>query len=551
MRKIYISIKKYVIKYQMKLFLYTFFCLCTGLISIYTPILTGDLFDAMISGEDSNALGRFIFIFSTICIINLLLGFLTNLLYINLQTRMGYEYNRDVIKHLHLCPVSFYKNKDITYLTQRINSDTNSVVIFFLGTLQNAITNCLVIIYPIIYIAKTSLLLAVLVIVLSSLFFICYLLFRESLYRASYKFKEIQSSFFAKLNEQLSHVKFIKTHGIEQGFISKLDTPFLALLKQTMKKQVIGYSYTSLETMVSTTMQVAVLVFGGNMVIKGDISIGQLTVLLSYYRIILGGIRYFSSLGKSVQENKVADDRIREIMKTDIESVGEKEIDHIRKLDINNISFSYAEHEIISNFTTHLEVGKTYALIGNNGTGKSTLVNLLIGLQIGKMTGEILINGIMLNYIDTRKLRNKCIAVSEQEPLLIADTLLYNLTLNDHEKINEEKFTKIIKSIGMEDFLSALPLGLNSVVNEKSSNLSGGEKQKIAIARTLLKNADLLILDEPTSALDQESRKNLAVYLTESKQDKIILVITHDSVLMESCDEVIDMSCQSQLTTWA
>ena len=156
--------------------------------------------------------------------------------------------------------------------------------------------------------------------------------------------------------------------------------------------------------------------------------------------------------------------------------------------------------------------------------------------------GEVFYNGKRISLLDMREVRRRYIGISEQEPMLLPDTLRYNITLDEQGELDEEKFYKLCGCLGMEEFIDSLPNDLDTVINEKSSNLSGGEKQKISLLRVLMKNPDVLILDEPTSALDRASRKRLGEYLQSIRKEKIIIISTHDKAFIEICDEEVSVT---------
>ena len=140
-----------------------------------------------------------------------------------------------------------------------------------------------------------------------------------------------------------------------------------------------------------------------------------------------------------------------------------------------------------------------------------------------------------------RAVRRELVGVSEQEPMLLEDTLRFNLTFDDQATVDESEFRTLCEILNLDSFIRLLPDGLDTVVREGSSNLSGGEKQKISIIRALLKHPKLLVLDEPTSALDRESRRKFVEYLAEIRKDMIILVSTHDEELLRICAETVSL----------
>lgn len=180
-------------------------------------------------------------------------------------------------------------------------------------------------------------------------------------------------------------------------------------------------------------------------------------------------------------------------------------VEDIEKVEYRGLIFGYGEKPVVKDRDAVFEKGKIYALAGENGSGKSTLLSLLLGLYIDEYEGAVTYDGVL----DMEQVRIRCVGVSEQEPMLLPETLRFNLTLEDGRDMDEGEFHKLSAMLGLEEFLKGLPEGLDTVIQENTGNLSGGEKQKLSILRTLLKHPKLLVPDEPTSALDKAGRESL------------------------------------------
>ena len=189
---------------------------------------------------------------------------------------------------------------------------------------------------------------------------------------------------------------------------------------------------------------------------------------------------------------------------------------------MDHISFGYTENkEIIHDFSYEFLKNKKYAIVGNSGCGKSTIVKLLLNYY-DNYKGNILINDVNLNKIDMSSVYSHLSMVHQNAPIL-NDTLRNNITYyNDYSM---EQVNRIVHEAGLDHFVESLPDGLDTVINENGNNISGGEKQRISIARTLLKNADLLIYDEPTSNLDHVTAKEIEKNLLN--RNNTCIMITH------------------------
>jgi len=280
------------------------------------------------------------------------------------------------------------------------------------------------------------------------------------------------------------------------------------------------------------------MLFGGMEIIAGRLTIGQFIIISSYFNIMLGAMRYFFNLGNTVQNNLVSYNRLMELSHIGLEHNGTLVIDNVNRIELRQVSFSYGDKPIVNDVNLIFEKGNIYTIMGKNGAGKSTLIDIILGLQVNNFAGQVLFNDVSMENLDMYNLRNLRIGVSEQEPVLLADTLRYNLEMDvdGRVQLQSSEFNFLTNMLGLDRYINSLPNQYETLINENAINISGGEKQKISILRAILKNTDILILDEPTSALDDTSKNALKNYLHTIKQEKIIILVTHDDTFMDEED---------------
>ena len=204
----------------------------------------------------------------------------------------------------------------------------------------------------------------------------------------------------------------------------------------------------------------------------------------------------------------------------------------------NNIT--YTEFWALNDVSFEVKKGEAVGLIGLNGCGKSTMVSMLSGMYIDEFKGLITYNNIPIQSLDMRKIRKEKMGICEQEPFLINDTIRFNMIYSNENAVDSE-LMKLADVVSFDSFLKNSERGLDTMVGESGNNLSGGQKQKTALVKVFYKNPDVMILDEPTSAMDAVGQERLISYLSEIKKDKIIIVVTHDPVMMECADEIVRM----------
>lgn len=309
-----------------------------------------------------------------------------------------------------------------------------------------------------------------------------------------------------------------------------------------MKLQKVMCIFQSNQIIISTLFKIVLLLFGGIQVINGNISIGIFSTLLGYLGVVLNSVVYFANLGQSYVSTLVSYNRLKELFNLSEETNGKEILTHIETISIQNLSYGYNGNFLIQKFNYLFEKGKIYCICGANGVGKTTFLDILVGLN-QEYIGEILYNqNKNLINIDHYKMREQLCCYVSQDILLYEDSIINNILINRSD-ISRREVETLAKQIGLfqESNLNTC-LTLDYIINDNKENLSGGERQKIALLRSFITIKDLIIYDEPTSYLDSKAKKFFIGKLIEMKdQNRIIIVITHDNELSKYCDDVIDL----------
>ena len=303
-------------------------------------------------------------------------------------------------------------------------------------------------------------------------------------------------------------------------------------LKNIKKYTAIGYGLTGL---IVVLLPIAILLFGAMEVNSGNMSLGSLFAFYFYLGYLYEPMRNLSDWFSGVQATLGMSDRILEFVdSTEVEDKKEA-ISGIDTIKVENLTFSYDENNyIFKNFNTEMEKGDIIGIVGPSGSGKSTLVDLLLK-RILNYNGKITINGIDLKDINRTSYYN-LISYLEQDAFLFKGSLKENIAFDNFDGENFEistELSQVKKFNGKKDE--------DFEIEIKGKNVSGGEKQRIALARALYKNSNLLILDEFTSALDFETEQEVVKNIEKISKDKIILIITHRKLPLSICNKLIDL----------
>jgi len=259
--------------------------------------------------------------------------------------------------------------------------------------------------------------------------------------------------------------------------------------------------------------------------------------MASAYKIIPGIVRIINeSTQMKAYEFSIYDlNEGRQIKQTD----NLTEIDSIKSLEFKDVHFDYKDQIILNDLSFHVDTGDFVGISGRSGRGKTTILNLLLGFLSPK-DGKILINDDIVSSDEIKKYW-PVISFVRQQPFLIHDTILKNIIL-DEKPHDAHKLKKALEISGLKDFLSGIPEGVDKIVAENGKNISGGQQQRIAIARAIYKNADLIFLDEPFNELDEASTMSLVTYFRDlASSGKIVIMVTHDNKSLSSCNKIISL----------
>lgn len=530
----------YTKKYRNEVYAYFISGVISSIIVAILPYSIGKFIDLLVISKNQENIVKYCILFAFLNMVKCILNYISKVLYVKIQINAAYDLNSSVIDHMKNLPVSFFYNKDPVYLNQRINNDANIVISFFIDFILNISINLMNLLLAIILVTSVDIKLLVIFLVLISIYMMIYFILKSKIYSATLKFREDQSNLFAKLNEQLNNVVFIKKHDLSNKFKKRLNLAYNCLYKSAVINQKLDARFSLYDELLAFIAQLLVFIIGGVGVIKGKTSIGILTITLSYFNMILNSIKYFFQLGKTYQNNLVSYERIQSLLNIKVQSNGNVELNNIKEIELKDVTFKYDKKLIIENFSKRFEKGKIYLLVGENGAGKSTITNLILGLHTNEYEGNIYYNNHNVHELNMKHNRKNNISITEQEPILIHDTILNNILL-DIDSYNQEYLDFLIDILGFKSYLSTLELGINTIINPLNNNISGGEKQKIAIIRSLIKKSDFIVFDEPTSALDKHTIINLKQHLQDIKSEKLIIIITHDNSIYDISDEFIKL----------
>jgi ATP-binding cassette subfamily B protein len=353
----------------------------------------------------------------------------------------------------------------------------------------------------------------------------------------SHSVRQKSDKSFTILFDFLNSILFLRTLNAVKRFTDQPNNAMRTLKESNCKTDRLSIIFGSLLAAVLVIGEISVLAIAGAFASRGEIPVGDVVAYQMLFLVAIQSIQGIVSLLPEASTLIEAINSLNEILAYSPRNNGGETIKSIKSIEFRNTTFAYPNgNSVINSFSTTLRAGTSTAIIGANGSGKTTLLKLAIG-AIEPQKGEILINDLPISLLDEETFRNS-IGIVFQESLLITGTIRDNITLKD-PSYNDNDIHLALKASGFDAVISRLPDGLETQVGLWGQALSGGELQRLAIARALIRNPSILVLDEVTNHLDAKTRKNFANLLKTLTLNRIVLLVTHDEELANSCDNKI------------
>jgi ATP-binding cassette subfamily B protein len=345
--------------------------------------------------------------------------------------------------------------------------------------------------------------------------------------------------------EVLTGIQTVKAQNVEMISRWKWQGLYGNYISRTFEKTITGTALTETSQVLQKLSQLLVLWVGAGLVLKGEMSLGQLIA----FRIISGYVTQpllrLSSIWQNIQELKVSFERLADVVDTPEES---EQADKQKiplppiagEVRFEDVCFSFAPGApmVLRHVDLTIPAGTFVGVVGQSGSGKSTLMKLLSRLY-SPSSGRILIDRYDIDKVELYSLRRQ-IGIVPQEPLLFSGTVAENIALTDPEA-SSEAIVAAAQLACAHDFIMELSGGYSSNVGERGASLSGGQRQRLALARTLLSRPNLLVLDEATSALDYDTERRVCENLVENVKHATVFFITHRLSTIRRADLIVMM----------
>ena len=450
------------------------------------------------------------------------------------------DVRNDIYNQITELSVSYYSEKRKGDIMSRISSDVIELQVSFLGILELIVKEPLMIIFTIASMFLINSKLAIFVIIFIPLSGLIISFIGKTLKKKSNRVQKEQGLFLSLVDETLNGLKIIKSFTSENLFRSKFYNSTAKYYKYSnslLNKTNLAGPVSEFLGICSITI---LLWYGGQMVLEEKtLDPSTFMVFLGLAYNILTPFKAISKASYKVQKGNAAAERIIQVLDNKsliIDPINNKEIlSFENSIEIKNIKFSYTEEKAIKDFSFKLKKGETLALVGQSGSGKSTIANL-VNRFYNVDSGEIIIDGLNINNITKKSLRS-LIGLVTQDSILFNDSIKNNLLVANN-KASDDEIIEALKIANAWEFVKDLDDTINYTVGDSGNLLSGGQKQRISIARAVLKNPPIMVLDEATSALDPESEKLVQDALEKMTKNRTSIVIAHRLSTIKNADHI-------------
>jgi ATP-binding cassette subfamily B protein len=472
------------------------------------------------------------------------LGALRTFLFTETTNRIDLRLGAEVIDHLLRLPLSYFDKRPVGELGTRI-AELEKIRSFLTGqALSTVLDAVLSVLYIVVMVAYSWLLTLIALGVLPVQIGLTLLgapLFRRQFRESAQENARTQSH----LVEVLSGIQTVKAQNIEMISRWKWQDFYSKYIARTFEKTVTGTALTETSQVLQKLSQLLVLWVGATLVLKGEMSLGQLIA----FRIISGYVTQpllrLSSIWQSIQELKVSFERLADVVDTPQESddadkakIPLPPLEGGVRFEQVEFAFSRSTPPVLHEVNLDIIAGTFVGVVGQSGSGKSTLTKMLSRLYAPNK-GKILIDGYDIAKVELYSLRRQ-IGIVPQEPLLFSGSVADNIALGD-PNASSDAIVEAARLACAHEFIMDMPAGYSSDVGERGAGLSGGQRQRIALARTLLLKPRLLVLDEATSALDYDTERRVFRNLLDSLDNSTVFFITHRLSTIKRADRIVMM----------
>lgn len=519
-------------KEQIQCFIFSFINI--GLSLIFPYVLKG-IFDYGVLARNRNVLIKLSLIAIVILIAQNVFNFYSNRFNKKIKVKYVIDTRRELHTNLKYLKGEVLNMYSTGTLTNIIINDVEQIASSFITIIFDLIKNLLISFGTIVILLRLNAKLTFVVIIIQLILILISNYLSEQSKIKTVEFIDLkdtrQQSFFEYMND-LENIICAGECDFHSSILNEaekvLQNKFLELSNFGLLNSLSG-------NILNTLSQIIACFLGGLMILSNSFTLGDLIAFITYTSYLIKPMYILSELNYEIKTSIIGIGRLNKL-KNYLNRKSKQKIEYIKSIDFKNVNFSYGDKNILNDLTMKFESGKSYAIIGENGSGKSTIIKLILKLW-DVIYGNIYINDIDIYNLDEESIREKISIVPQN--IILPSVSIKSYLFSSKHLINEDEMMKYLEIVDMKAKVLASKKGFNSIIN-KDISFSGGEKQRIRIAKALIKESQVLILDEFTSNLDEIIENEIIESIMEENIN-ILIVITHESKILENMDKVYNL----------
>lgn len=538
-------LKRFIPYYKPHLKLFIIDMVCAFIISVFNlvyPYITKEIINTYVPQKMLYfmlaGLGALLVLYVIKAVLNYVLQYWGHLVGVRMQADMRSE----LFRHLQKLPFSYFDENKTGVIMSRMTNDLFQISELAHHGPEDVFLSVITIIGAFIVLLTINVYLALIVFACVPVIVVCAVVLRKRMKKVSAEVRVAQGEINADIESAVSGIRVSRAYGAEAHECEKFERGNAEFVRaKSGQYKVMGQFFSSMNFFMDF-LYFAVLLAGGLFFYYNKINAGEFTAFVLYITTLISPIRTLVSIYEQIQDGMTGFKRFCDIMdaEPEKESVNALNPDILRgEIEFDNVTFGYGSDEgrsVISGFSMKIPAGKTIALVGPSGGGKTTICHLIPRFyEIDE--GKITIDGLDIRDLNRAALR-KNIGLVQQDVFLFNGTVKENIAYGNFEASDEE-IIAAAKRANIHEYIETLPQGYETNVGERGVKLSGGQKQRVSIARAFLKNPPVLILDEATSALDNATETAIQNSLRELSEGRTTLVVAHRLTTVKNADEII------------
>ncbi|MBZ5560404.1 MAG: ABC transporter ATP-binding protein/permease [Acidobacteriia bacterium] len=533
----------FIVPYWRRLVLVLVLSALSTALSLYLPLLTRDFFDRALIGRDLQTLIRVAVLFTVFAAASFVVNVISGLRYTRVSADILFDMRLQMYRHLQRLSPRFHARTRIGDVMSRINNDVGEIQRIAAETALAWVGNVLFLCGTIVMLAWLDVRLFLVTIASAPVGLWLLARYRTKLEAEIATLRQRSADIGSFLVETLQAVKLVVTSNAQAREVSRFRERNAAFVRALMSMQRLTYLSGGLPGLILSGGTGFVFIFGGYRVIRGEITVGTFVAFMAYQMRFLPPLQALMGMYANLAAVRVSLRRVSQILDEPVdvqEPPAAVALPAVRgDVAFEDVTLSFDRGApALEQLSFTVRAGEVLAIVGPSGSGKSTIADLLLRL-LDPDRGVVRIDGHDLRTVRLDDLRRH-VALVDQEPSILHATIAENIRYARPEATDAD-VKAAVHQAALDDFIARLPQGLATVVGERGTALSAGERQRIAVARAFLTNPSILILDEPSAALDPASERQVAEGYEAVMRGRTTIVITHRAELARRADRVLEL----------